>query len=78
MPVDLPGGGALNVRIRAGAEPGRELRVRGKGLPSNPPGDLLMRVEIVAPAAADDETRKLYEQLAARSNFDPRKEWRTT
>jgi curved DNA-binding protein len=76
VPVDLPGGGTLNVRIPAGAEPGRELRVRGKGLPSNPPGDLLMAVQVVAPAAADDETRRLYEQLKARSDFDPRKEWR--
>jgi curved DNA-binding protein len=77
VPVDLPGGGALNVRIPAGAEPGRELRVRGKGLPSTPPGDLLMEVQVVAPAA-DERTRELYEQLKARSNFDPRKEWRAS
>ena len=78
VPVDLPGGGTLNVRIPAGAQPGRELRVRGKGLPSTPPGDLLMDVQVVAPAAADDETRKLYEQLKARSGFDPRAEWRAS
>jgi curved DNA-binding protein len=77
VPVELPGGGSLNVRIPAGAEPGRELRVRGKGLPSSPPGDLLMEVRVVAPAATDDETRRLYEELKARSNFDPRREWRT-
>jgi curved DNA-binding protein len=78
VPVELPGGGSLNVRIPAGAEPGRELRVRGKGLPSSPPGDLLMEVRVVAPAATDEETRRLYEELKARSNFDPRKEWRTS
>jgi curved DNA-binding protein len=76
LPIDLPGGGELSVRIPAGAEPGRRLRVRGKGLPSNPPGDLYLDVRIVAPPADTPLAKELYEALRAEAGFDPRKEWR--
>ena len=75
VPVELPDS-TVNVRIPAGAEPGRQLRVRGKGLPSNPPGDLYFDVKIVAPPAESPRSKELYEQLRAESSFDPRKEWR--
>ena len=74
VPVDLPGG-TLNVRIPAGAEPGRQLRVRGKGLPSDPPGDLYFDVRIVAPPAATPKAKELYEALRQESNFDARAAW---
>jgi curved DNA-binding protein len=74
VPVDLPGG-TLNVRIPAGAESGRQLRVRGKGLPSDPPGDLYFDVRIVAPPAATPKAKELYEALRQESNFDARAGW---
>ena len=74
VPVNLPGG-TLNVRIPAGAEPGRQLRLRGKGIPANPPGDVLMDIVIVAPPAATPKAKELYESLQKESNFDPRKDW---
>ena len=74
VPVDLPGG-TLNVRIPAGAEPGGQLRLRGKGPPSNPPGDVLMDIRIVVPPAATAKAKELYEALQQESNFDPRKDW---
>ena len=74
VPVNLPGG-TLNVRIPAGAEPGRQLRLRGKGIPANPPGDVLMDIVIVAPPAATPKAKELYESLQKEMNFDPRKDW---
>ena len=71
--VDLPGG-ALNVRIPADAQTGKQLRVRGKGLPSDPPGDLYINLRIVAPPAATPKAKELYEALAKETAFDPRKE----
>lgn len=71
--VDLPGG-ALDVRIPAGAQTGRQLRVRGKGLPSDPPGDLLLDLRIVAPPATTPKAKELYETMAREMPFDPRKE----
>lgn len=74
VPVDLPGG-TLNVRIPAGAKPGRQLRIRGKGIPSDPPGDVYFDVRIVAPAAATPRAKELYEALQKEAHFDPRKDW---
>jgi curved DNA-binding protein len=50
------------------------LRLRGRGLP-NPrgvPGDLFAEIQIVVPSRPTDEERRLFEQLAAASTFDPR------
>jgi len=71
--VEVPGG-ALDVRIPAGAQTGRQLRVRGKGLPADPPGDLLLDIRIVAPPATTPRARELYETMAREMPFDPRKE----
>jgi curved DNA-binding protein len=73
VPVDLPGG-ALNVRIPAGAQTGKQLRVRGKGIPCTPPGDLYIDIRIVVPPAATPEAKELYETMAREMAFDPRKE----
>jgi len=73
IPVDLPGG-AINMRVPAGAQTGKQLRVRGKGLPSDPPGDLYIDIRIVAPPAGTPKIKELYEALAKETAFDPRKE----
>ncbi len=73
IPVDLPGG-AINMRIPAGAQAGKQLRVRGKGLPSDPPGDLYAEIRIVVPPAATPKVKELYAALAKEAAFDPRKE----
>ena len=67
-------GGALDVRIPAGAQTGKQMRVRGKGLPSDPPGDLLLDIRIVAPPATTPRAKELYETMAREMAFDPRKE----
>jgi curved DNA-binding protein len=69
--VDIPGG-TLNVRIPAGAQSGRVLRVRGKGIPAEPPGDLLLTLRVVLPSADTPKARELYEQMARDLAFDPR------
>lgn len=65
-------GGALKVRIPAGAQSARVLRVRGRGIPGEPPGDLLLAIRVVLPPADTDEARALYEQMARDLAFDPR------
>jgi curved DNA-binding protein len=75
VPVQLPGG-TLSVRVPAASQTGGQLRVRGKGLPSEPPGDLYIELRIVAPAAATPKARELYEALARETAFDPRQEER--
>ncbi|MCA1926663.1 MAG: DnaJ domain-containing protein [Thiobacillus sp.] len=69
--VDLPGG-PVKVRIPEGAQSGRQLRVRGKGIPGEIPGDLLLSVEVVLPPADTPRARAFYEQMAKEFVFDPR------
>jgi len=78
VPVELPGG-ALNVRIPAGAGAekmrGKLLRVPGRGIPCTPPGDLYFDIRIVAPPADTPKAKELYEALQKEAEFDPRKDW---
>lgn len=71
VPVDLPGG-SLKVRIPEGAQSGKQLRVRGKGIPGEPPGDLLLDIQVVLPPADTPRARALYETMAKELAFDPR------
>jgi curved DNA-binding protein len=42
--------------------------------PRGKPGDVIAEVRIMVPSKLTDEERRLFEQLAAVSTFDPRKE----
>ncbi len=68
--------GEVRLAVPAGTQSGAKLRLKGKGIPraGGEPGDLLAEVRIVVPRTLDPEERRLLEELAARSGFDPRKE----
>ena len=69
--VSLPHG-SVKVRIPEGAQSGRQLRVRGHGIPGTPPGDLLLDLQVVLPPADTPKKRELYETMARELAFDPR------
>jgi curved DNA-binding protein len=71
LAVDLPSG-QVKVRIPEGARSGRQLRVRGKGIPGEPPGDLLLEIQVVLPPADTPRARELYETMAREMAFNPR------
>ena len=73
LAVDLPQG-SVKVRIPEGAQSGRQLRVRGKGVPGTPAGDLLLDIQVVLPAADTPAARALYETMARELAFDPRQQ----
>ncbi|MBF6024530.1 DnaJ C-terminal domain-containing protein [Lysobacter niastensis] len=56
-------GGAVELKIPANSEAGRKLRLRGRGLPGNPPGDQIVELEVLAPRAHTDEQRAAYETM---------------
>lgn len=74
--VDLPHG-SVKVRIPEGAQSGKSLRVRGKGIPGDPPGDLLLDLQVVLPPADTAKARELYETMARELAFEPRRPGRT-
>jgi curved DNA-binding protein len=73
--VDTPGG-EVKVKVPAGTSSGRQIRLRGRGLP-NPKGkagDLFAEARIMVPPRLSHAERRLFEQLAAESDFDPRRQ----
>lgn len=76
LPVELPDG-SLRVRIPPNAQSGQQLRVRGKGIPGAPPGDLMLEIQVVLPSAESPRARELYETMARDLAFDPRQAGRT-
>jgi len=73
VPVTLPDGHRLQVRVPAGTQSGATLRVPGQGLPGEPPGDLELAVRVLVPPADTARARALYEQMAREMPFDARK-----
>jgi curved DNA-binding protein len=62
------------VKVPAATSSGRQIRLRGRGLP-NPKGqagDLFAEARIMVPPRLTRAERHLFQQLAAESSFDPR------
>ena len=64
--------GPVELRIPAGSRAGSRLRLRGRGLPSNPPGDLYAVLQIALPPVQGESARAAYEAFAAAVSFNPR------
>jgi curved DNA-binding protein len=62
--------GRVNIKIPAGTASGQKLRVRGRGMGKE--GDLFVLTRIVVPHKLTDAQKKLWEQLARESKFNPR------
>jgi len=67
--------GEMKVKVPPATSTGKRLRLRHHGLPHprGSAGHLYAEVRIVVPAKLTDEERRLFEQLAATSSFDPRR-----
>jgi curved DNA-binding protein len=67
--------GSIKLRIPAGSENGRKMRVRGRGLPkgkSGARGDFFVLLNVLLPTAINDEERAAWEKLRDTSTFLPR------
>jgi len=67
--------GSIKLRIPPGTEPGRQLRVRGRGLPkgkSGERGDFFVIVAVHLPAKLTSEEHAQWEKLRSLSSFNPR------
>jgi curved DNA-binding protein len=65
-------GGVVDLKIPPGAQAGTKLRLRGRGIPASPPGDLYAVLQIALPKAADDKGKAAYRALAEAMPFNPR------
>jgi curved DNA-binding protein len=81
--VELPTlEGKVALKVKPGAASGQKLRLSGKGLPgagsAGQAGDLYAVIQIVVPVAPGEREKKLYEELAQASGFDPRARFKAT
>jgi len=64
--------GMVDLKIPAGSRAGGKLRLKGRGIPANPPGDFYVTLQIALPAANDEKAKAAYTAMAAALPFDPR------
>nr|WP_319400111.1 molecular chaperone DnaJ [uncultured Carboxylicivirga sp.] len=74
-PIEIPTiEGKVKVKIEPGTQPGKILRLRGKGLPevnSYGRGDLLVQIQVFIPKNLSKDDRKIVEKLQSSESFDP-------
>lgn len=71
VPVPTPDG-TVDLKIPAGSSGGRRLRLKGRGIPAKPPGDLYVQLRIALPPADTAKARELYEHMQRELAFNPR------
>lgn len=64
--------GKVDLTIPPGAVSGQKLRLKGRGIPGNPAGDLYMVLQIALPPANTEQIKALYKEMADTLAFNPR------
>ncbi len=65
-------GGKVDLRTPKNARSGQKMRLKGKGLPGPPAGDIYATLKIVNPKVETAEARAFFERMAKDMAFDPR------
>ncbi|MFM9968043.1 MAG: DnaJ C-terminal domain-containing protein [Burkholderiales bacterium] len=64
--------GAVDIKIPEKSRPGGKLRLKGRGLPGSPTGDLYVVLQIALPPAETEAAKAAYRNMAEALAFDPR------
>lgn len=64
--------GTVEMNVPSGAQSGQKMRLRGRGLPGQPPGDQYVQLKVILPSANSPQARALYEEMRRTLGFDPR------
>jgi len=65
-------GGRVDMKIPAGSQSGRKLRLKGRGLPGQPTGEQYVILQIQTPKADTEATKQLYRRMRDETKFNPR------
>ncbi len=75
-PVEIPTlNGHVRINISAGTQPGKMLRIKGKGLPSKETGefgDLIVNILVYVPEKLSSDERQMVEKLSSSQNCTPK------
>jgi curved DNA-binding protein len=66
--------GIVDLKVPPESQPGRKLRLKGRGLPGKKPGDFYVVLKVALPHARSDEAKALYREMEAKLGFNPRAE----
>jgi len=64
--------GVIEMSLPANTKSGNKLRLKGKGIPGNPPGDILVSPQIVLPPATSEKAKEVYQNMKDELQFNPR------
>ena len=64
--------GPVDLKIPSGTTSSRKLRLKDRGIPGTPPGDLYVAPQITLPPADSDTARELYQKMAQELAYNPR------
>jgi len=64
--------GPVQLTIPPGSVAGRRLRLKGRGIPGSPPGDLYVVLTIALPPADSESAQEAYRAMARAFDFNPR------
>lgn len=64
--------GEVNLKVPAGSNSGRRLRLKGRGLPGPKQGDQIVELQVVTPPAETGEQKAAYRKMSDLFDFDPR------
>jgi curved DNA-binding protein len=71
--VQLPTpAGVVDLKISPGSNSGSKLRLKGRGIPGDPAGDIYVILSVVTPQATTEAARILYQEMAKTMAFNPR------
>ncbi len=65
-------GGKVDLKIPADSNSGNKLRLKGRGIPGNPPGDIYVTLSVVTPPANNEQAKAFYKEMASKLAFNPR------
>lgn len=66
--------GKIELKIPAGSQAGKKLRLKGRGLPGKSPGDQYVSLTIYTPEPTNEAQRQLYQKMEAEMPYNPRAE----
>ncbi len=64
--------GEVEMKIPAGSNSGKKMRLKGRGIPGKSAGDFYVILQISLPMADTDKAKALYTQMEQELNFNPR------
>jgi curved DNA-binding protein len=65
-------GGTVDLKIPAGSNSGNKLRLKGRGIPGSPAGDIYVTLSVVVPPANSSQAKAIYQEMADKLRFNPR------